>query len=155
VSAAPARLYPRYPRRVAVCLWAAMLVLLGLFLALVLALPRPGPSAAPRDLFFWMAVATSALGIALSRTMPQRIGAPQAGGRPEALAFTRCLVGWALCEGVAIFPLVANLLQPDARLLGVFAVDALALLVLFPTRDRWAELAELPEKARAPGRTAV
>ena len=151
MSAARAR---PYPRGVAVCLWAAMLLLLGLFLVLVLALPRPGASAPPRDLFFWLAVGTSALGIALSRTLPQHVGALQAGGRPTALAFTRCLMGWALCEGVAIFPLVANLLQPDARLLGVFAVDALALLLLFPTRDRWAELAELPE-APAPGRRAV
>jgi hypothetical protein len=150
VSASAARLDPR---RVAVALWAAMLVLLGLFLALVLALPRPDHVHSWRDASFWLAVGTSVLGIVLSRLLPPRIGVPQARGGRDALAMTRSLVGWALCEGVAIFPLVAHLLQPDGRLLGVFAVDALALVLLFPTPDHWAELAAQPEPG-APGRRA-
>jgi len=141
------------PRRVAVVLWAALLVLLGLFLAVVLALPRPAQVSASRDASFWLAVGTSLLGVVLSRTLPPRIGVRQAGGRRGTLAMIRALVGWCLCEGVAIFPLVAYLLEPDARLLGVFTVDALALFLLFPGRDHWAELAEMPE-IRQPGRRA-
>jgi hypothetical protein len=142
------------PRRVAVLVWAAMLTLLLLFLVLVLALPAPRLTAPPRNVFFWLAVATSALGVTLSRVLPRRIGPPQAGGRP-ALAFTRCILAWALCEGVAIFPLVAYLLEQDGRLLGVFAVDVIALVTCYPSEDRWSELAALEGGAPAPPKRMV
>jgi len=130
------------PRRVAVLVWAALVLLLALFLVLVLALPVPRGRAAPRDVFFWLAIATSALGVTLSRVLPRRIGAGESGvGSRPALAFTRCILAWAICDGVAIFPLVAYLLEQDGRLLGVFAVDVIALVTYFPSEDRWAELA--------------
>jgi len=141
------------PRRVAVLVWAALVLLLALFLVLVLALPAPRVTAAPRDVFFWLAIATSALGVALSRVLPRRIAAGEsaAGSRP-ALAFTRFVLGWALCDGVAIFPLVAYLLEQDGRLLGVFAVDVIALVTYFPSEDRWAELAAQGGDAGQPTR---
>jgi hypothetical protein len=141
-------------RRVAVAVWAGQLVLLGLFVVLVTALPSPLSFSAPRELVFWIAVGTSAAGIALSRALPARIGARQSGGRPHALAMTRFIVCWGLCGACALLPLVAYHLQPDGRLLGVFAVDVIALVLLFPSADHWAELAELPEVRRRHGRAA-
>ena len=142
------------PRRVAVLVWAALVLLLALFLVLVLALPAPRVTAAPRDVFFGLAIATSALGVALSRVLPRRIagGESAAAGSRPALAFTRFVLGWALCDGVAIFPLVAYLLEQDGRLLGVFAVDVIALVTYFPSEDRWAELAAQGGDAGQPTR---
>lgn len=138
------------PRRIGVAVWGAMIGLLLLLLAVVLAVEKGPHPEAPRELLFWLAVATSALGIGLSRLLPQRIPARQAGGRPAANAFTRFIVAWALCEGVAVFPLVAHMLVHDHRLLAVFAVDVAALLLLYPSADQWARLAA--EEAHPSGR---
>jgi len=126
------------PRRIGTAVWGAMVGMLLLFLAVVLAVEQAPRPEAPRELLFWLAAATSALGIALSRLLPQRIPARQAGGRPAANAMTRLIIGWALCQGVAIFPLVAHMLVRDQRLLLVFAVDVAALLLLYPSADLWA-----------------
>ena len=142
------------PRRVAVAVWAGQLVLLGLFVVLVTALPSPLSFEAPREAVLWVAIVTSGAGIALSRTLPARLGARQCGGRPDALAMTRFILCWGLCGACALLALVAYELQPDGRLLGVFAVDVLALVLLFPSVDHWAELAKLPEVRRRRGRTA-
>ncbi len=140
-----------HPRRVALLLWAAMVGFLVAFLAMELALDLPVASAdAPRGLLLALAIATSALGIVLSRLLPPRIPARQAGGRPAALALLRMVIGWALCEGAALFALAAHLLTQDTRLLGVFAVDLLALLTLFPGQEAWTRLSV--EKAPLPGR---
>jgi hypothetical protein len=77
-------------------------------------------------------------GIALSQLLPARVPSVPAG--PEATAFTRLLVGWALCEVAALFPLAAWIVTDDSRLLGVCAVDLLALLLLYPSELRWARL---------------
>jgi hypothetical protein len=130
-----------------------MLTLLLLFLGVVLAVEREEAPAPPRDLLLAMAVVTSVLGILLSRVLPPRISARQAGGPPAANAFIRLLVGWALCEGVAVFPLVAHLLAHDDRLLAVFAVDLVALALLYPSPDAWAQLAA-DRAASGPGRMA-
>jgi len=138
------------PRRIGTAVWGSMVGILLLLLAVVLAVEKAPEPDAPRELLFWLAVATSALGIALSRVLPPRIPARQAGGRPAANAITRLIVGWALCEGVAIFPLVAHMLVHDHRLLLVFAVDVAALLLLYPSADQWARLAA--EEAHPSGR---
>jgi len=140
------------PRRIAAAVWAAMLTLPLLLLGVVLAVEREPSPAAPRDLLLGLAVATSALGVFLSRTLPQRISSRQAGGPPAANAFTRLLVAWALCEGVAIFPLLAHILVHDHRLLAVYAVDLAALALLYPSADAWAHLAADRVEA-GPGRT--
>ncbi|HET9598259.1 MAG TPA: hypothetical protein VFP65_21910 [Anaeromyxobacteraceae bacterium] len=146
--------HPSDPRRVAVAVWAGQLVLLGLFVVLATALPSPVTFSAPRELVLWVAIVTSAAGIALSRTLPARIGARQAGGRPHTLAMTRFILCCGLCGACALLPLVAHVLQRDGRLLGVFAVDVLALVLLFPSADHWAELAKIPERPRERGRAA-
>jgi hypothetical protein len=127
------------PRRVAVVIWAAMLVLLVMFILVVLALPPPA-SAVPRDLLFWIAIATSALGVGASRVVPMRVEFAHAGFRPEALAFTRAILAWLLCAAAGIFPLVCVLVGQDGRLFGIAAVDALALFTYYPSENRWAEL---------------
>ncbi|MBI5069207.1 MAG: hypothetical protein HZB56_13305 [Deltaproteobacteria bacterium] len=141
MTAAPARPATPHPRRVALLVWGSMVGFQLAFLAMELTLDlhaqveRP-----PRELLFALAVATSALGVALSRLLPPRIPARQAGGRPAALALVRMVIGWALCEGPALFTLVAHLLTHDARLLGIYAVDMVALLALYPTEAAWERL---------------
>jgi hypothetical protein len=134
------------PRRIASLVWGALVAMLLLFLAVVLALEKEAVQPAGGGLLFWLAVATSALGIVLSRVVPPRIPGSQAGGRPAATALLRFILGWGLCAGVAIFPAVAHMLVHDHRLLGVFAVDALALVLLYPGENAWAHLAA--EQAR-------
>ncbi len=130
------------PRRVAVVVWASMLLVPFAFLALTSALPMParGRPGAMRDLLFWLVAGTSALAILLSRALPRRIGPrPDAGGR-DLVAFTRLIVAWSLCEAAALLPLVARMLTDDERLLAFFALDVVALATLFPSGDRWAAL---------------
>jgi len=111
--------------------------------------PRPaGPGVGA--LLFWLAVASSALGITLSRVLPRKLSPGGDNANPEVVAFTRLAVGWALCEAVALFPLVARLVAPDPRLLGVFAVDLLALVTLFPSEGRWASLGRLDGEPAPP-----
>ncbi len=140
------------PRGVGIVVWAAMVATLLLFLAVVLAVEPPGDDPrAPRQLLFGLALATSAAGIALSRLVPPRIATRHTGGRPGANAFVRSLMGWAACEAVALYPLVAHVLVHDHRLLGVFAVDVVALLALYPGRNAWAQLAADRAGGRAGG----
>jgi len=136
------------PRRAALLVWTAMLAFLLAFLAMELALDLPRLAAdAPRGLLLGLAAATSMLGIALSRLLPLRIPARQAGGGPAALALLRLVVAWALCEGAALFALAAHLLTHDDRLLGIFAVDLLALATLYPGERLWGRLSAEPATA--------
>jgi hypothetical protein len=126
-------------RRVAVALWGSMLAMPVLFLGVVLSLEGPSRAvaAAPADVLLVLAVATSALGILLSRVVPSRIPSRQGAGRPEITALLRLVVGWSICEGITIFPLVAFLVSRDDRLLAIFFLDLFALALCFPTRGRW------------------
>ncbi len=128
------------PRKLAVLVWVLLVGLLLLFLGMVLAVEQKGVVPAPRPHLFWVAVASSALGIVLSRVLPPRIPSHQAGGPPTANAFIRFLAAWAPCQAAAIYPLVAHVLARDPRLLVVFAADLLALVTLYPGQDAWAHL---------------
>ncbi len=91
----------------------------------------------------------SALNVVLSRVLPPRVGTARAGR--EATAFARQLLGWTLCDAATLFPLVAYVVTADPRLFGVFAVDVLALLTLWPSDARWEAAlppAEPPEERR-------
>jgi hypothetical protein len=74
--------------------------------------------------------------------------APQA---PEALALTRLVVACALCEGAALFAVVAFLVTQDRLLLAPFALALAALLAHFPGDRHWARLAGAPAASSAPG----
>ena len=135
-------------RRAATAVWGSMVAVPFFFLAVAATarwgVARPETAA----LLFWLTVAVSVLNLALSRLLPPRLGPFRAGA--EATAFTRLLLGWALCEAAALFPLVAWIVSGDARLIGVFGVDVLALVLLFPSDQRWARLrpAHVPSAAR-------
>jgi F0F1-type ATP synthase membrane subunit c/vacuolar-type H+-ATPase subunit K len=126
---------PALTRKAALAIWWALVLLPVAFLVVILGLEGEPQSPELRPLFFWLAVGASVLDVVLSRVLAPRVGSA-ATSDPEALAFTRLLLGWALCEAAALFPLVAYLITGDGRLLGVFAVDLLALVLLFPSAGR-------------------
>jgi hypothetical protein len=112
-------------------LWAAMLVVPFAFLAMSRAVASVPSSPELTGLFFWIAVGASAFAVILSRVLPLRLGVARAG--PEATILSRLAVAWALCEAAILFPVLARLLTGDPRLLGVFAVDMIALVLLYPS----------------------
>lgn len=125
-------------RRAATFVWASMLVLPFFFLALADATRWGSAKPSTTTLLFWLAIAISVLNLTLSRTLPPRLGSLRAGR--EATAFTRLMVAWLLCEAAALFPLVTWIVTGDPRLIGVFGVDLLALLLLYPSDHRWRSL---------------
>jgi hypothetical protein len=126
-------------RRVALAVWASTLVVPFSFLALAGEARWRGQCPAPAGAVFWISTAVTALAVTLSRLLPARLP-PFLAGR-EASAFSRLLLGWALCEAGAFFPLVAWIVSGDARLVGVFGVALLALVLLYPSHHRWESLA--------------
>ncbi len=137
-------------RRAATFVWASMLVL-PLAFAWVAFGVRDAPDAGGlAATLFWIAAAVSAVNLVLSRALPPRLR--QGSSDPAAVAFTRLLVAWALCEAAALAPVVAFILTRDPRLLGLLGVDLLALALLYPGDARWESV--LPAAAgRAQGRT--
>jgi hypothetical protein len=133
-------------RRTARLIWAALLATPFLFLAVATAVSREAYAPGLTQPLFWLAVAASALNVALSRVLPPRLGPDRADDR-DAVAFTRFLVGLALCDAAAMAPLVAYMITRDARLLAVVALDVVALLLLYPSDPRWQRL--LPEPGAA------
>ena len=141
---------PDATRRAAALAWVAMLVVPFFFMALAAASRRDGGGPGATTFLFWLTVGTSAVLVVLSRALPERLG-PFRSGR-AATAFARLLVAWALCEAAALFPLVAWIVTGDPRLIGVFGVDLLALVLLYPSDHRWESLAPphdlAPERSR-------
>jgi hypothetical protein len=125
-------------RTVARLVWWSTLVVPAFFAAVVNSVREGRSHLQGSGLFFWITVLVSVLCIALAHGLPQRIRQVPAGR--EATAFIRLVCGWALCEGAALFPLVAWIISDDPRLLGVCIVDLLALLTLYPSEARWASL---------------
>ena len=126
-------------RRTARFIWAALVATPFLCGVVAWGFARAPRSPAIVEPVFWAAVAASALNLALSRVLPPRLG-PAAAQDREAVAFTRLLVGFALCDAAAMAPLVAFMVTRDLRLLGLVLVDVVALLLLFPSDARWDRL---------------
>jgi hypothetical protein len=139
-------------RRTATLVWAAFLATPFLFTAVVSAVAHEASAPRLAELLFWLAVAASALNVTLSRLLPPRLGPERANDR-DSVAFARLLVGFALCDAAAIAPLVAYTITRDPRLLGVVAIDLLALVLLYPSEPRWQSL--LPDAAGAPAPRSV
>jgi hypothetical protein len=137
---------------VAQFVWAALLVVPILFLGVVVALGRPSHelASAPPDLLLALAIATSAIGVGLSRVVPPRIPPRQGALAEDLTALTRLVVAWSLCEAVAIFPIVAFLVTRQALLLPVLALDLLALVLLYPSPARWEASRAVAAPRRAP-----
>lgn len=137
-------------RNVAWAVWASMVATPVLFLGVVRSLEEPIHfEHEPTELLFALSVAACAVGLTLARVLPPRIPVRQAGGRSPVTALTRLVAAWAICEAVALFPLVGYLLTRDARLVAPAAACVLALLLWYPSRARWkSALAEEPPADR-------
>ncbi len=125
-------------RSVALLVWSSTLLVPLFFGGVAEAVRGDAPHLPHNGVLFWVTVVVSAACIALSQVVPQRVAAVPAGR--EATAFIRLVSGWALLEGAALLPLVAWIVTEDRRLLGVCAVDLLALVLLFPSERRWQRL---------------
>jgi hypothetical protein len=125
-------------RRIATLVWGAIVSTPVLFAGVTLAAAPPGGTSSPElaGMFRFMAAAVAGLGLVLSRVLPPRIRARSQGAR-DTVTFTRLLVAWAILEGAAMFPLVAQMVTGDALLLAIGAVPLAALVALFPTEARW------------------
>ncbi len=125
-------------RRIATWIWAALLAVPIAFWAVALRIARP---AAPdvADSLLGAAAALTAANVALAFYVPPRILPAAAGGR-EAVALSRALVGWALCDAAAIFPLVAFAVTRDAREVALAAAGLVALALSSPRPARWERL---------------
>jgi hypothetical protein len=128
-----------------VAVWLGILATPLFFAAVtaVVAPPREMRSPELAGMFFWMAAAVVGLGILLSRMLPRRIGQGGLGGR-DPVAFTRLVVAWAILEGAALFPLVAQLVTGDPFQFLLTGVALSALVALFPSEARWATHAVQP-----------
>jgi hypothetical protein len=125
-------------RRIAVLVWGAILSTPVLFAGVTLVAAPPGGMRSPElsGMFRFMAAAVVGLGLVLARVLPPRIRARSQGSR-DTVTFTRLLVAWAILEGAAMFPLVAQMVTGDGLLLAISAVPLAALVALFPTEARW------------------
>jgi hypothetical protein len=130
-------------RRAAAVMWGSMLLVPLFFLALAGTMRWPHPHVASAEALFWATVVSSAVEVGLSRVLPPRLRLRQLG--PEATAFTRLLVAWALCEAAAFFPVVAWIVTDDPRLIAVCILGLLALALLYPGDRRWARLSPRPD----------
>jgi len=140
-------------RKVAVVVWGAMVASPVLFAAMTLVVVAPRDLRSPElsGLFFWMAGAVVGIGVALSRLLPLRI-LPRDQRPRDTLAFTRLVVAWAILEGAAMFPLVAELVTGDPFLYLLCAVAVAAQVSLFPSQERWAAYAVQPLPSGGSGR---
>jgi len=138
-------------RQVSVVAWAGLVatpVLFGAVTAVVVP-PRDMRSPELAQAFLWISAAVVGLGLAVARLLPPLIRARHQGSR-EAVAFVRLAVAWAIREGAAMFPLVAELVTGNRLLYLVSAVPLLAMISLYPTEERWRGQAVQPS-ADGPG----
>jgi hypothetical protein len=140
-------------RRVAVVVWGGLLATPVLFAGVTVAAHTPDGMRSPElaGLFLWMSAAVVGLGVALSRLLPQRLRRRDQGSR-DAVAFTRLVVAWAILEGAAMFPLVAEMATGDPLLYLLSAAAMAALISLFPTEERWRGFAVQPLESHGAAR---
>jgi hypothetical protein len=141
-------------RRIAVLVWGAIVSTPVLFAGVTLVAAPPGGLRSPEltGMFRFMAAAVVGLGLVLARLLPPRIRARSPGSR-DTVTFTRLIVAWAILEGAAMFPLVAQIVTGDPLLLAIGAVPLAALVALFPTEARWRGNAVQPMESGPRART--
>jgi hypothetical protein len=139
-------------RSVALAVWGAMLATPVLFAGVTVAAAPPHGMRSPElaGMFLWMSAAVVGLGVALSHLLPRRIRQHEHGSR-DAVAFTRLVLAWALLEGAAMFPLVAELVTGDPLLYLLSAAAVAAQLSLFPSEARWKGFSVQPLPSGGPG----
>ncbi len=155
------------PRVVATTIWAALLVgatvFLGVALLLVVGL-RDGaglgpPRVAPALIGSSLVLSVVTVALSWLWAVRMRIARPAQGGvarpgpagpfppGPEADAVVRLTVSCALCEGSALFAVVAFLQTGHALALASYALCWLALAAHFPGNRHWAQLTGVPAAA--------
>ncbi len=132
-------------RKAALAAWGGAVATPLLFAGVTAAVAPGRDLQAPglAGLFLWMSAAVVGIGIALARFLPPRIRARHQGSG-SAVAFVRLLVAWAVLEGAAMFPLVAELATGSPWLYLPSGVAILALLAEFPSEERWSGQSALP-----------
>lgn len=151
-------MHPQNPRRTATIIWAALVAGITAFflvsMAVSMAVPMPGAPGLG-DVLLPVAALLSIANAALSWLWAVRMRSPPgAPATPEALAVTRLIVASALCEGSALFGIVAHLVTRDDRMFLPFALSFVALLAHFPGDRHWARLCGA-SAARGPGRNPM
>lgn len=144
------------PRRVGTIVWAALVTGVLAFSAVSLYLffgHMPG-DARLVPVMLPVAAGLAVVNVALSWLWAVRMrpavpkgAAPPA---PEALALTRLIVASALCEGAALFAIVAFLTTQDPVMLLPLALSFAALVAHFPGARHWARLVGGPAASAPP-----
>jgi hypothetical protein len=138
-------------RRIGTIIWAALvagvLAFFAVALYLFLFVHVPG-DARLVPVMLPVAAGLSVVDAALSWLWAVRmrpaVRAGAAPPAPEAFALTRLIVASALCEGAALFALVAFLVTQDAVMLLPLAVSFVGLVAHFPGARHWARLVGEP-----------
>jgi hypothetical protein len=155
-AAAPEVHMGQNPRRIGTIVWAALVAGALAFFAATLYVTMPG-DAGLVPVMLPVAAGLAVVDVAASWlwAVRMRVPAPPGGPAPspDAAALTRLIVASALCEGAALFALVAFLVTRDAVMLAPFGVSLVALLAHFPGDRHWARLVGSP--AAAPRRNPM
>ncbi len=141
-------------RRTAYVIWGALLFGVLTFAA-VAAFVGPGMRQQGSDvapLFLAdLSVALALVGVLASRIVPPRLGPRPGVDDPEALALTRNIVATSLCEGTALFGVIAWMLTGSERAVLGLAIAVAGILSSFPGDARWRSL--VPAAPAQPGRS--
>src|SRR3954451_20343950 len=133
-------------RRVALIIWSALLIGVILFAAVA---TYVGPKG------FWgrndqlaailppITIGLAVVSLVISRLVPPRMkGGPA--GTPDALGVARTIVASGLNEGGALWAVVGWMLTGSTMALVALAISIAGLLLVFPSRNRWARLCATP-----------
>jgi hypothetical protein len=97
-----------------------------------------------------LTVVTTAISWLWAVRMTPRVPPGATPHTPEQLAVTRLIAASAVCEGAALFAIVAFLVTREAATLVPWAVSFGSLLAHFPGERHWARLVAAPPAAAAP-----
>jgi len=125
-------------RTTAYVVWGSLLLGVLAF-TVVAAFVGPGMrsrGAPAPDALAHVALAVAVGGVLASRLVPPRLRRP-AGRDPDAFAMSRNIVAAALCEGPALFGLVAWMVTGGATALVAIAIALAGLVSCFPGDARW------------------
>ncbi len=135
-------------RRNAYVIWGALLA--GpLVFAVIASQVGPGlrdPEGPPLEILAHLSLAFAAASVLASRVLPRLLRLPP-GLPPEQVALTRNVIALALCEGSALFGLVAWMVTGSEWALVAAAMGIAGIVSCFPGDARWRSL--LPQE---PGR---
>lgn len=127
-------------RRNAYVIWGALLagsIVFALVASQVGPLVAPGEK--PVAILAQLSLAFAFAAVLGSRVLP-RLLRPSPGLSPEQVALTRNVVAGAMCEGAALFGIVASRVTGSAWAMIAFAMGFAGLVSCFPGEARWRSL---------------